>query len=309
MIRLSPSRVNTLLTCSYSYYMSYVEKGPRGNSVPTSLGSTTHFVLECLIKPHRKKYSDQILKEGTAYCIPSISRLIQIHCDKFGISSEENLQKISGFILTALKNDFYAKGSVKIEPEHEFDIKTDLLHLYGFIDQLVFYEDKVKIVDFKSGQKPSKETIPVQALFYELIQKLTNPHLKREIEFRYLKYPRATIVKYEESSDEKLKGFEEWLIHISEYMENFTKAHAHSNFAKNNGNHFLCGVVGYKDNNEPKHLCQWKYPRVFWKLIGADGKQIESSFERAALEKKVKEGEKIESAIHRGCPVWSHEWK
>lgn len=289
--------------------MNYVMKGPRGLSVPTSLGSTTHYVLECLGREDRKDYSKSILAAGSVYCIPSIERLIKIHCRKFGILTDENLSKVNTFILTALRNDFYSEGAIKVEHEKEFDIKLDNIHLYGFIDKLSYYKDKVKITDYKSGSKPNKDAIPIQALLYELIQKVQNPELKREIEFQYLKYPIATLVKYDQSSDDKLGGFLEWLKSIAANMESFTPSQSCSNMAKNNGNRFLCGVVGEKDNKEPKHLCQWKYPRIFFILKDASGRQVESSFEKKDLEKKLKPGYNIEMKTHAGCPAWKHEWE
>lgn len=54
---LSPSQVNTFLSCSYAWYCEYVEKRPTSPSAPVALGSAVHDTVAVALRAKRQGYN------------------------------------------------------------------------------------------------------------------------------------------------------------------------------------------------------------------------------------------------------------
>lgn len=310
MVKLSASKINTYLSCSWLGHVKYNLKVPdSGSNQGANLGSVTHKILEALIRPDRKRYSKRILEHNDLYCVKSIERLTKIHAKRKDVLDKESLDKISGFVIVALKQDFYHEGAEKVLSEQEFDLKTDKYWIGGYMDKLAFFSDRLILTDYKSSKsKPDKSEFPVQALLYEFYCYKLYPHLKREIEFHYLKFPRACIEKKETSSNELMEGFEDWLIYFSDYLSNFDTKHATASLAASDvTRRWLCGKeLGMLNKaGQDAFICAYKYPTIYWEAV-KDGKVVKSSRNRSELEYYKGQDCEIVQKEYGGCPAFRH---
>lgn len=323
-IKLSPSKLKTWDTCSHLFALRYsklINDGtfPNPSNSGASRGSVCHYVLECLAntkKKNRKAYVDKIVAAGDPFVIPSVKRMIQHHAKSLEVDSEENLQMIRDFILTALNNDFFCEGSLDLLLEDKFYYEGKNFILNGICDKIAIYPDKIKLVDYKSSkQKFNKEelTFNYQNLIYTFAIKKKYPGLPVNMVFQFLKFKRAPNQEAPFVSDQELQGLESHLEDIAEFLSDFNEAKAKSNFAKNSDkNRFLCGKLPGEMNaagTAPAFVCPAKFPRPYFVLKDADGKFIKSDFEKKALDKYRKEGYSIEVAHYSGCPSWSFLYK
>lgn len=317
-IRLSPSKLKTLESCSYLYHVTYQTDFPRSTNSGSSKGSVVHYVLECLIdlkKKKRKEYVDQILNLNYVYCVPSVERLIHHHAKKLGVFNKVDLDLINTFILVALKNDFFCQDSKDVLIEHTFSIEGEKYQLIGFIDKLAEYEDKVVVVDYKTSKakKTAKELeFDYQNIVYTMAAKEKFPHLPVSLKFLFLKFTTKPEQHAPPVTEEQIKGFKEYLEYIADYLEDYTFEKAVSNLAKNSVEKmWQCGkgCNDVKKDGSSAWVCHAKYPKIYFALMNEKDKFVLSSFDKKELEKKLKPGYKIERRSHSGCPGFKHLWE
>lgn len=323
-IKLSPSKLKTWDTCSHLFALRYsklINDGtfPNPSNHGASRGSVCHYVLECLAnakKKNRKIYVDRIVVAGDPFIVPSVKRMIQHHAKNLEVDSQENLQMIRDFILTALNNDFFCDGSLELLLEHSFKYEGRNFILNGIIDQLAIYPDRVIIRDFKSSRsKFNKDELSFnyQNLIYTFAIKKEYPNLPVSLVFEFLKFKRAPMQPAPEVSDKELEGLESYLENIAEFLSDFNEEKAKSNFAKNSDkNRFLCGKLPGDMNaagDKPAFVCPAKFPRPYFVLKDENGKFVKSDFEKKALDKYKKEGYTIDVAHYEGCSAWKFLWK
>lgn len=172
--RLSASKIKSYSSCSYLAYLKYNCGLPSKGNTGSKLGGITHIILECLAHPKRKEKVSQALACERPLSLPCLHRLASKWLKKEEVNSSENYEKINGFLVTGLENDFYGKGCEKYETEYEFNINNGKYWIYGFIDRLFIYEDRIRILDFKSSKskfaKGSEDMdFNIQALIYALV--------------------------------------------------------------------------------------------------------------------------------------------
>lgn len=269
MIKLSASRIKTLETCSFLYYVKYVLKLPDKSNKGAQLGTITHLILECLTHKRRHDLAKKMLESGNIYCHAPTRRLIYKHLERLDYGDEE-ARDINKYCLVALKNDFFIQGFDLGAPEKAFELITDKYHLIGFIDKYGLKDTVGKVVDYKTSKTKFTGTdakFNVQALAYSLAAMKMWPQLKKVfINFLFLKFPNSPKQVFGYSKKE-IDGFEAYLAYLTETLEDFGYEQAISNFAALDYNKKrLCGSEGVKDDGTVKWICPYQKPYQYWAL-------------------------------------------
>lgn len=311
-LRLSASRIKTASNCSWLYYCKYHLNLPDSSNTGARLGSVCHSVLENLANKKRQIVVDQILQSRSIYVNPVIERYSRYLLQKERELSVENLKKINDFILTALENDFYGEGSIDLKTEHEFDLQGDGYRCYGFIDVIQEYDYQVKIIDYKTSKSKFAKgsldmTFNLQALIYSLVAKQMFPTKDISVEFLFLKFPKAPSIKMS-FTEQQLKGFEDYLRYIYEYLSNYTVENAMSDFAADAGfdRAWLCGSKNVtphelKDDGSPKWYCSCRFPFYYFSADKPDHKSV-TAYKKKDLDKYAKLGYTVVQKRYNGCP-------
>lgn len=305
--RLSASKIKSYSSCSYLAYLRYNCGLPSSSNTGAILGSVTHSILECLANPKRATMVDDCLQYQNPFAIACIERYAKILLKKENELSEENLNKVNGFLLTAIENDFYGKGCLEAFTEYEFNINNGKYWIYGFIDKMFVYEDSVRILDFKTSKDKFKGedlNFNVQALMYTLVAKQLFPNKRVTVEFLFLKFRKNPYILME-YTDDQILGFESYLEYISEYLQNFGIDKALANMASSGGKakNWMCGKppYTYKDNGDLAWTCEYRAPFLYFEAL-KDGVPIKSAFTKKELDKYAKLGYTIVQRRHAGCP-------
>jgi hypothetical protein len=137
--------------------------------------------------------------------------------------------------------------------EERFQIKIGFAEISGFIDLLIKFEDKDWIiVDLKSQGKRFTESEladNVQAVMYQLAVWKTYQKRAR-VDFIMLRHPPTTrtpdkhIQSVEPLTIDHFSGFEAYISHLYDIVQNFGHKEAHGNFCKKPG--FCDYVCKYK---------------------------------------------------------------
>jgi hypothetical protein len=317
----SASRINTLNKCSWIYHCNYILKLPDEGNDGARRGTVTHNVLECLLPARRAHHVSYILRKGSVKtCLP-VWKLVVNNAKILGVDDEENLDLIDGFIMVALKCDFYCEANGKygeanlLPPEKKFSLthESPRYKILGFIDKICLYPDVglIKIFDYKtSKQKFSGEekSFNVQALLYCVAALQLFPEYTNVIcEFQFLKFPRKPVMECE-FSREQLSGFEHYLEHLDGYLEDFSLRHATSNYAwDSKKDMWLCGKYRgqlNKAQTAPAFVCRYKYPYEYYVAVTGGGEHVRTSLELdgAFEEWASKNNLTIEKKKYDGCP-------
>ncbi len=269
-----------------------------------------HYVLECLVRPDRRKLSEKIQAARDIAAVPSVLRLAEIHARKLGVSDDENMQMINSFILVALDNDFYCEGSEKVAIELPFNVEKEKYILNGFLDKVAFYDDFIRITDYKTSKsKIDFNEDATQGMLYEMIvEELFK--MPVVVNFQFLKFPKDPDKIMPATGAAKRKHFLEWIDSMADYIANFDEETAKSNYAKNGK--FVAMHCGKKmpwetkDDGSPVHCCEYKLPKKYFCLTKG-GKVLKSSYVKDEL--KPGKGEKVEEKFYEGCPAWAELWR
>jgi hypothetical protein len=125
------------------------------------------------------------------------------------------------------------------------------------------------------------------------------PKIKEvEVEFQFLKFPRQPLQQVN-ISEEQLSGFEHYLAHVFELVNDFDNDKARSNYAA--------------DSAESRWLCKagatWRCPYLdpvdYYALKNEFDEVVETSFNKEDL-RKEKRGEKIVKLRYDGCPAHTY---
>tara|TARA_R110000822_G_C15338795_1_gene495949 strand:+ start:16228 stop:17307 length:1080 start_codon:yes stop_codon:yes gene_type:complete len=272
-VTLSASRIKTYKSCSWIYWLKYIQKAPDSDNDGSRRGSICHLVLECLGNPrHKKRHYKKLLKDGVKNdtsihrlivkwakrleldldkYVPIISKnlvkgkdLISHHVDGEDIS---NLGLVYHMIDEGLNYDFYGTAIGEPSESHDeikFTLKKEGYNAVGFIDKLFIYkkEGTALIRDFKTSKSSLKgEDLydNIQALMYALAVRDLYPESFRDkilVEFVFLRLTgrKGDVVRFEVGNNE-LDGFEEYLKEIQSNLENFSLADAKSGLAAHKG--------------------------------------------------------------------------
>ena len=308
---LSASRMATLDKCTWLYWVKYHLNLPDKTNSGALRGSLCHLIFELLLKPkHKKHYKGIIEKKGLSGS-KVINRMVIKHLKSFetntvkGVLEEEDYELMDKMIYIGLDHNFFGhKGAVIDSPEQEFRIENEgpKYNIYGFMDKPIKYKGKktIKIVDYKSSKvkfRGEELESNVQAMMYTLAAKKIWPEFKRVIiQFLFLRFPRSPVQELE-FTDEQMNGFEHYLEHVNEVINNFTEDNAKTKYAADSfKTKWLCGPT--KSGWE----CPHKKPYDFYVLLDKKGDVRKSSFDN---DLSPKDGERVEKRGYDGCPRFS----
>ena len=298
---LSASRIKTLETCSWVYWNNYHTKVPQSQNDGALRGTICHTIFELLLNPKHKSHYNKIIKNNSITGSNAITKLVKKLKAKVGLN-ESNFEILDQMIMVGLKHDFFGEKDGKIvSPEYAFDIKNDLpkYHIKGFIDKPIKSKNKMIIIDYKSSKAKFRGDdleANIQAMMYSLASKKLWPKLKPIVRFLFLRFPKQPIQELEFTEDQ-IKGFEHYLEHINDYVNNFDEKAAQANFAiDNDKNKWMCQIGNWK--------CPYKDPYEYYVKLNDKGEVAESSLKNDF--KNIK-GFKIEKRQYFGCPKWQNK--
>ncbi len=301
-IKLSASKIKTLQSCSWLFYIKYFLKLPDKTNSGALRGLISHLILEVLKKPRRLKTYNKIVKKNTIAAAKSVAYLVNKYIIKYNLTPED-AQMVDEMILVGLNWDYFFEGSKElIQAEKRFDFEGDGFTLTGFIDTLAKYKNSVKIRDFKtSKQKFSSKELKdnIQALLYLYIARKWYPELKSSIEFLFLRFPKkpSQIV---EATDAQLKGIESYFKYLTEYISVFDEKAAKSDYAYDEiGRKWLCGAG-------KTWVCPYKNRFEYYGIF-KDGKIIRSYFTKEEIQ--LASDETFKKMEYNGCPRHNSSFK
>ena len=292
---LSASRIKTLETCSWTYWLNYHLKIPQRSNDGSDRGTICHTIFELLLnKRHLKNYK-RIIKKNSIDGDEGVAKLVKKLAKKVDLK-EDNYKLLNDMILVGLKNDFFGEGGEIVKPEYAFDITNEepKYHIKGFIDKPIKIKKEMHIIDYKSSKykfRGDDLEANIQAMMYSLASKKLWPKLKPIVKFLFLRFPKQPIQELSFDEDQ-IKGFEHYLEHINNYVNNFDENSAQANFAIDNvKNKWMCQVGGWK--------CPYKDSYEYYVKLDKNGNQIESSLKN---DFKHTDGFTIETRKYEGCP-------
>ncbi|MDB4314587.1 PD-(D/E)XK nuclease family protein [bacterium] len=331
---LSASRIKLLQTCSYQYYCRYILKLPDTTNAGALRGSICHAIFECLGNPRHKKLYDEVIKAKDTYACKPIKRLIDYYVKKHGIDEFEHTDMINSMIVNGLEYDFFSKKhgkSTKEISEERFDVSVDEngknYRILGFIDKLfLFKKKKIALIrDFKSSKQVfsgNDITDNMQDLMYRLaIKHLYPEYVKREMEFLFLKFDPETegLIEMPDVPDEELEGFEYFLTHIQEVINNFDEKTALSGLAYHKGfpkkeegfaGKIVCGrstrLGQLKKDGTPMWACPFKFARDYYVVLDKENKTVFTSWSKSDAKEKCENGLTLEKRHYAGCPAFEN---
>jgi len=299
---LSASRIKTLETCSWTYWLNYHLKIPQRSNDGSDRGTICHTIFELLLnKRHLKNYK-RIIKKNAIDGDEGINRLVKKLSAKVKLD-ESNYKLLNDMILVGLKNDFFGEGGEIVKPEYDFDITNEepKYHIKGFIDKPIKIKKEMHIIDYKSSKykfRGDDLEANIQAMMYSLASKKLWPKLKPIVKFLFLRFPKQPIQELI-FTDEQIKGFEHYLEHINDYINKFDEESARANFAVDSQkNKWMCQVGGWK--------CPYKDPYKYYVKVNDKGEVVETSLENNFKDIK---GFKVETRDYEGCPKFQSSSK
>lgn len=327
---LSASRLKTLEDCSYLYYAKYFLRLPDTTNDGARRGSVVHKVFEVLLNPRHKKHYDAIIKKGTAKGLPVMDRFLKLQCHREGLTNEfdnkgvNNMDLIHEMIMVGLRHDFFCQNAKLEDPEIEFnyDNEDPPYSIRGFIDKIAERKIRSKRVldiwDYKSSASQFEgEDLDanVQAMMYSLYAKRVRS-MDAVVRFVFLRFPEDPVQELE-FSDDVLEGFEMYLAHITEFLENFNEKKGRSNMASKQpyparGEGFrgplMCGYAKYPGHTSKKTgkeywHCPYKFPFEYYALLDKDGEVLKTAFKKSEL--TAEKGQKIMKKEYGGCPSFN----
>jgi hypothetical protein len=297
---LSASRIKTLETCSWVYWLNYHAKVPQSQNDGALRGTICHTIFELLLnKRHLKNYK-RVIKKNSIDGDQAIARLVKKLAKQVDLK-EDNYKLLNDMILVGLKNDFFGEGGEIVKPEYAFDIVNEepKYHIKGFIDKPIKIKKEMHIIDYKSSKykfRGDDLEANIQAMMYSLASKKLWPKLKPIVKFLFLRFPKQPIQELT-FDDNQLKGFEHYLQHINEYVNNFDENSAQANFAVDSvKNKWMCQVGGWK--------CPYKDPYEYYVKVNDKGEIVETSLQNNFKDIK---GFKVETRKYEGCPKFNNK--
>ena len=159
----SISSIERWFGCPYSYFLESGLK-VRSNDLPdldsASGGSAQHSAMEQLVNMHAKNYTKADKKEIEALLNPYIHDLQKLHPNDierlhlFHSRMTDSIYTSLQFLDRMEESSLFSPSAV--EKHFEVSITEDVV-LRGIIDRIDYYEDQLRIIDYKSSAKTLSE--------------------------------------------------------------------------------------------------------------------------------------------------------
>ena len=347
LTKLSASRIKTAQTCSWTYWCNYKLKLPDSGNDGSSRGTICHNIFELLGDKHKREFN-KIVKDGTIWNTNIVASQVKKEAEELNVNDKENLDLIDEMIVNGLRCDFFGdtdEKPVHAESEKFFDLEIkDGIKRYairGYIDKLFIYKDNSVIIrDFKSSKsvfKGKEVSDNLQNLIYCLAVKHLIPESEPQSEFLFLRFDLEKdllgnygkgFLKMDKISKDELEGFEYQLTEFQNYLDNFDKSTAMSNYAATQdypkdgtfGGPLACGKDGYKmsrgepildDNGEPilAYICPYRKPMEYYALKDKEGNLKKTAFLDEKHKLDIEDGDEIIKMKYDGCPHWNNKEK
>lgn len=338
-IKLSPSKIESLKTCSWSFYCQYILKLPDFGNDGSKRGTICHNVLECLAHPRHKSKLEFIKKVRDPFQQPHVARYIRIMARSLEIDLDEKAvnkdktgfdihgEMIRDMIMVGIDFDFEDDDDAEeviteLEKIIEVDDPTKKYFIKGIIDKIKVFQkgETLVITDYKTSKsKFDKKKISenIQALTYPFFCRKIFPKAKKIIfKFLFLRFPKDPWVEVQTLNDDQIEGFEFYLSYLYDYINKFDEEKALQNMARHNGGHHLCGKNGVKklkdgtETEEPNWKCPYKDGFDYWAVIDKNGNNVFSDVNKNKLDSiKLENGQQIVKKKYEGCPAWHSQNK
>ncbi|MEA3355385.1 MAG: PD-(D/E)XK nuclease family protein [Patescibacteria group bacterium] len=198
---VSHSSISDWLICPQAYFLKNVYKDPKTNhkisliSPPLALGSAVHEVIEGLsILPVNKRFDESLIAK-----FDKVWEKFSGEKGGFINEGEENRYKEKGkeMLRKVMKNPGPLKNlAVKIQMDlpHYWLSEKDNIILCGKIDWLEYLEkeDKVHIIDFKTGKK-SEQSESLQLPIYYLLVTNTQKRPVKKASYWYVNLDKKPV--------------------------------------------------------------------------------------------------------------------
>ncbi len=224
---LSATKLNTLLTCRRKFYFRYIEQIQEPKNIITKSNTSTGLKLH---KTLEKVFSKGFIFDDEKKIIRDIQKELLSNCtddlEEFELQSWIIL--LDNFIQNEKRR--YDLGYRIFDTERELDTTFEGFSIYGKIDRLDTRDDKLYVIDYKSGdtEKLLKQKIESMTNFqlefyYLLASKLGDVE---DVSFYDLKKGK---VESEFALDLKIKKLKEILAGLKEPIVSFDLCEKHSN--------------------------------------------------------------------------------
>lgn len=198
LIDFSYSRIDTYNMCPAKYFYSYISKEPRQFAPAAVLGNIVHEVFENVLENDKQLDLDELKTEYT-----------------HNIGKWDPLSQISPDLINAgsvILDDFYDKNFDKklniYAKELGFELVIGSYVIRGFIDRVDVYDNRVNIIDYKTGKwEISAKEMPnsLQLGIYAMAIKEIFPDKEIYAEMYYLRSGRRKGHLFTDDDIERVK--------------------------------------------------------------------------------------------------------
>lgn len=153
-------KMEMYFSCPYRHYLNHALKLRVPNDLyffPKIHGLINHSIIETLIHKKQKQYPDTSITTITELLTPfyeDLKRLFPNKSLELNLFYRQNIEllKLNLFFLNHFeKSSAYCPYKLEEKFEHHFDMNKFKLRIAGIIDRIDQYEDKFRIVDYKSS--------------------------------------------------------------------------------------------------------------------------------------------------------------
>lgn len=309
-IRVSASRLKTLKECSLLFWYQERERLPERTHHKTRQGSCIHSIFECLLNPKRAAVLRAILHDGFFLVAhPALVRFIQLYDAKYGIApyeihAMEGMLQVTFIAIKPYFDPYFAaldageSAPFRYYTEKRFQMEVGEAVMSGFIDLLLVWPDRARVIDLKSQAK--KWTVVdvsnnVQAAIYALATyrefgflAATDFVMVRHAPTK--RHPRLHLQSVEAPSRVHLAGLESYIESMYGAVNQFSMEDALSH--------------PHDDLGFCERVCQFNRPFSYWAVVKkADHSEIVSTHLAENKPSAMGEDEIVEERTHKGCLI------
>jgi CRISPR/Cas system-associated exonuclease Cas4 (RecB family) len=192
---LSPTAINTYLSCPRKFYLRYIKRTPSKPSIHLIRGSIVHktlheFNMRCIRGPpvtDAKAINESLIKTFNRLWLESKKSL-----DALGLSQDllNDYREDSEAMLINFGNWFSRQDVPPVMESAELKIFSDNLRLMGIIDAAKVNDNGVFLIDYKTSKDYSiTDDITRQAILYCLLYQDQNDEIPIAVYIHFLKDP------------------------------------------------------------------------------------------------------------------------